>query len=103
LNALAILRIQVHRDRDKEFADNPRFALATNIEVYLCNPQSPRQRGSKVTFEEGPVLAQSGPSRSIAFNGAPSAVARASADKTSAQVPEKEWIDDSHGCGSLSW
>jgi hypothetical protein len=55
LNALAILKIQVHRDR--EFADNRRFALATNIEVCLCNPQSPRQRGSKVTFEEGPVLA----------------------------------------------
>jgi len=41
LNALAILKIQVHRDRDKEFADNRRFALATNIEVYLCNPAKP--------------------------------------------------------------
>jgi type 1 glutamine amidotransferase len=29
--------------------------LATNIEACLCDPQSPRQRGSKVTFEEGPV------------------------------------------------
>jgi IS30 family transposase len=60
LNALAILKIQVLRDRGKELADSRRFALATNIEVYSCNPQSPRQRGSKVTFEEGPVLAQSG-------------------------------------------
>jgi hypothetical protein len=41
-------------------ADNGRFTLATNIEACLCDPQSPRQRGSKVTFEEGPVLAQSG-------------------------------------------
>jgi hypothetical protein len=56
LNALAIVKIQVLRDRGKELADSRRFALATNIEVYLCNPQSPRQRGSKVTFEEGPVL-----------------------------------------------
>jgi IS30 family transposase len=57
LNALAISKIQVRRDRGNEFADSRRFALATNIEVYLCNPQSLRQRGSKVTFEEGPVLA----------------------------------------------
>jgi IS30 family transposase len=58
LNALAILKIQVHRDRGKELADNRRFTLATNIEVYFCDPQSPWQRGSK--FEEGPLLAQSG-------------------------------------------
>jgi hypothetical protein len=57
LDALAILKIQVHRDRGKELADNGRFTLATNIEACLCDPQSPRQRGSKVTFEEGPVLA----------------------------------------------
>jgi IS30 family transposase len=56
LNALAILKIQVHRDRGKELADNRRFTLATNIEVYFCDPQSPWQRGSK--FEEGPLLAQ---------------------------------------------
>jgi hypothetical protein len=59
-NALAISKIQVHRDRGNEFADRRRFALAANIEDYLGNPQSPRQRGTKVTFEEGPVLAQSG-------------------------------------------
>jgi IS30 family transposase len=58
LNALAILIIQVHRDCGKEFADNRRFTLATNVEVYFCEPQSPWQRGSK--FEEGPVLALSG-------------------------------------------
>jgi IS30 family transposase len=55
---LAILKIQVHRDRGEELADNRRFTLATNIEVYFCDPQSPWQRGSK--FEEGPLLAQSG-------------------------------------------
>jgi IS30 family transposase len=59
LNALAILKIQVHRDCGKEFADHPRFTLATSIEVCFCDPQSPWQRGS--IFEEGPVLAaQSG-------------------------------------------
>src|SRR5882757_2684552 len=57
--------------------------------------------GSKADLAR--TAAQSGHSHSIAFNGAPSAFARASADKTSAQVPEKEWIDDSNGCGSLSW
>jgi hypothetical protein len=62
-NALAISKIQVHRDRGNEFADRRRFALAANIEDYLGNPQSPRQRGTKVTFKEGPVLAQS--SRSL--------------------------------------
>jgi hypothetical protein len=44
LNALAILKIQVHRDCGKGFADNWRFTLATNIEVYFCDPQSPWQR-----------------------------------------------------------
>jgi hypothetical protein len=58
LDALAILKIQVHHDRGKELADNGRFTLATNIEACLCDPQGPRQRGSKVTFEEGPVLAK---------------------------------------------
>jgi hypothetical protein len=36
------LKIQVHRDRGKEFADNRRFALATNIEVYATR----KARGS---------------------------------------------------------
>jgi IS30 family transposase len=49
LNALAILKIQVHRDRGKELADNRRFTLATNIEVYFCDPQNPWQRGSNET------------------------------------------------------
>jgi hypothetical protein len=31
LDALAILKIQVHRDRCKELANNGRFTLATNI------------------------------------------------------------------------
>ena len=33
-------------DRGKEFADHRRFTLATNIDVYFCDPQSPWQRGS---------------------------------------------------------
>jgi hypothetical protein len=35
LDAVAILKIQVHRDRDKELADNRRFTLATKIEACL--------------------------------------------------------------------
>jgi len=33
-------------DRGKELADHRRFSLATDIEVYFCDPQSPWQRGS---------------------------------------------------------
>ena len=34
------------RDRGKELADHRRLTLATNIDVYFCDPQSPWQRGS---------------------------------------------------------
>jgi IS30 family transposase len=33
-------------DRGKELADHPRLALATDVDVYFCDPQSPWQRGS---------------------------------------------------------
>ena len=33
-------------DRGKEMADHQRFTLATNIDVYFCDPQNPWQRGS---------------------------------------------------------
>ena len=33
-------------DRGHELADHKRFSLATDIDVYFCDPQSPWQRGS---------------------------------------------------------
>jgi IS30 family transposase len=33
-------------DRGSEMADHKRFTLATDIDVYFCDPQSPWQRGS---------------------------------------------------------
>jgi len=33
-------------DRGKELSDHQRFSLATDIDVYFCDPQSPWQRGS---------------------------------------------------------
>ena len=33
-------------DRGKELADHPRLTLATKVDVYFCDPQSPWQRGS---------------------------------------------------------
>jgi IS30 family transposase len=33
-------------DRGMELADHRRFSLATDIDVYFCDPQSPWQRGS---------------------------------------------------------
>jgi len=33
-------------DRGKELADHQRLTLATNVDVYFCDPSSPWQRGS---------------------------------------------------------
>ena len=33
-------------DRGKELSDHQKFTLATNIDVYFCDPRSPWQRGS---------------------------------------------------------
>jgi IS30 family transposase len=33
-------------DRGKEMAEHQRFSLATDVQVYFCDPQSPWQRGS---------------------------------------------------------
>jgi IS30 family transposase len=33
-------------DRGSEMADHKRFTLATDIQVYFCDPQNPWQRGS---------------------------------------------------------
>ena len=33
-------------DRGHELADHKRFSMATNVDVYFCDPQSPWQRGS---------------------------------------------------------
>lgn len=33
-------------DRGSEMTDHQRFTLATNVDVYFCDPRSPWQRGS---------------------------------------------------------
>lgn len=33
-------------DRGKELADHQRLAIATDVEIYFCDPRSPWQRGS---------------------------------------------------------
>src|SRR3979409_698392 len=45
-------------DRGKELADHQRLTLATEVEVYFCDPRSPWQRGSNEAYRTSLALAE---------------------------------------------
>ena len=42
----AALRQSLTWDRGKEMAQHKQFSIATDVQVFFCDPQSPWQRGS---------------------------------------------------------
>ena len=46
VNCRSRLRRSLTWDRGKEMADHKSFTVATNVQVYFCDPHSPWQRGS---------------------------------------------------------
>ena len=72
-------------DRGKELTDHRRFTLATNIDVYFCDPQSPWQRGVEREHQWSAATVLSERHRLVGALASPSEQSGTSAQRTAAR------------------
>lgn len=91
------LRGSLTWDQDAEMTEHRSFAVATDMNVYFCDPGSPWQRGSNENTNG--LLRQRFPrERTSRSTTRPAAGRRRRAQRTTTKVPRLGFTDGASGC-----